>query len=190
MASLVLMALLLAMAGHSSATWCVCKDGLSDQVLQKALDYACGAGADCNPIHQSGPCFQPNTVRAHCSYAANSYFQKNRQQATACDFNGAATISASDPSISGCAYPATASASSTPTTTTPGTTTPVSGTTGTSTGNSPVMTNPNTGVLGGPNNGLGPSGMNTDMSDAGIRLPNAVFLCFSVVLAFSALVFW
>ncbi|KAL1531719.1 PLASMODESMATA CALLOSE-BINDING PROTEIN 1 [Salvia divinorum] len=180
MAAFLLTALLLSVAGHSSAMWCVCKDGLSDQVLQKALDYACGAGADCNPIHQNEPCFQPNTVRAHCSYAANSYFQKNRQQSTACDFAGAASAVSSDPSISGCSYPATASAS------TPTTTTPVSGTTG----NSPGMTNPNTGVLGNP--GVGPSGMNTntDMSDAGIGLSCAVFSCFSAVLAFSALVFW
>ncbi|XP_047944509.1 PLASMODESMATA CALLOSE-BINDING PROTEIN 3-like [Salvia hispanica] len=188
MAALVLMVLLLAITGHSSASWCVCKDGLSDTVLQKALDYACGAGADCNPIHQNGPCFQPNTVKAHCSYAANSYFQKNRQQPTACNFEGAATISASDPSISGCTYPATASSSTTPTTGTPGTVTPVSGTTG----NSPGMINPSTGggVLGG-NPGLGPSGMNpnTDLSDAGIRLSNAFFHCFCVVIAFSALVF-
>ncbi|KAL1553448.1 PLASMODESMATA CALLOSE-BINDING PROTEIN 2 [Salvia divinorum] len=183
MAALVLMALLLAITGHSSASWCVCKDGLSDTVLQKALDYACGAGADCNPIHQNGPCFQPDTVKAHCSYAANSYFQKNRQQATACNFEGAATISASDPSISGCTYPATASSS-----TTPGTVTPVSGTTG----NSPGMINPSTGggVLGG-NPGISPSGMNpnTDLSDAGIRPSNAFFLCFSVILTFSTLVF-
>lgn len=79
------------------ATWCICKDG-SDAVLQKTLDYACGAGADCNPTHQTGPCFNPNTVRAHCSYAVNSYFQKNRQLPTACDFSGTATIVTSDPS--------------------------------------------------------------------------------------------
>ncbi|KAH6781637.1 plasmodesmata callose-binding protein 3 [Perilla frutescens var. hirtella] len=184
MSALVFMALLLATAGHSSASWCVCKDGLGDAALQKTLDYACGAGADCNPTHQSGPCFQPNTVRSHCSYAVNSYFQKNRQQPTACDFSGTAIISTSDPSTAGCAYPATATSATT--TTAPGTTTPVIGTTG----NSPMVTNPNTGVLGGSNNGLGPSGMNTDMSDAGIRLSNIISLCLSVVLTFSALVFW
>lgn len=80
------------------ASWCICKDGLGDAALQKTLDYACGAGADCNPTHQSGPCFNPNTVRAHCSYAVNSYFQRNRQLPTACDFSGTATIVNSDPS--------------------------------------------------------------------------------------------
>lgn len=82
-----------------AATWCVCKSGVSDPVLQKALDYACGAGADCNPIHQNGVCFNPNTVKAHCDYAVNSYFQKKGQAQGSCDFAGAATISTSDPSM-------------------------------------------------------------------------------------------
>ncbi|KAL0384902.1 UNVERIFIED_CONTAM: plasmodesmata callose-binding protein 2 [Sesamum radiatum] len=190
MAALVFVALLLAMAGHSSATWCICKEGLSDAALQKTLDYACGAGADCNPTHQSGPCFNPNTVKAHCNYAVNSYFQRNRQQPTACDFSGTATIVTSDPSTAGCMYPASASA----TTTTPGTTTPTTTVSGTPTttvqGGSPIVNTPNTGVLGGANNGLGPSGMNTDMSDGGIRLPTNILLFSSVILTLSSLLFW
>lgn len=79
------------------AAWCACK-GLSDAVLQKTLDYACGAGADCNPIHQNGPCFNPNSVRAHCNFAVNSYFQKKGQAAGSCDFSGTATVTATDPS--------------------------------------------------------------------------------------------
>ena len=79
------------------ANWCVCKDG-SDQILQKTLDYACGAGADCNPIHQNGACFNPNTVRAHCNYAVNSFFQRKGQSAATCDFAGTATVVTSDPS--------------------------------------------------------------------------------------------
>ncbi|KAK4427867.1 plasmodesmata callose-binding protein 2 [Sesamum alatum] len=189
--ALVFVALLLAMAGHSSATWCICKDG-SDAVLQKTLDYACGAGADCNPTHQGAPCFNPNTVRAHCSYAVNSYFQKNRQQPTACDFSGTATIVTSDPSTAGCMYPASASA----TTTTPGTsttpTTTVSGTpTTTVPGGSPMVNTPTTGVLGGANSGLGPSGMNTDMSKGGHRLPTSILLFSSMILTLSStLLFW
>ncbi|CAN1795884.1 PLASMODESMATA CALLOSE-BINDING PROTEIN 3 [Linum perenne] len=71
---------------------------MPDAVLQKTLDYACGAGADCNPTHQNGPCFLPNTVRAHCSYAVNSYFQKKGQSQGSCDFSGTAAVSSSDPS--------------------------------------------------------------------------------------------
>lgn len=75
----------------------MCKD-VGESVLQKTLDYACGAGADCNPIRQNGPCFQPNTVRAHCNYAVNSYFQRKSQAQDSCNFAGTATLSASDPS--------------------------------------------------------------------------------------------
>ncbi|CAN0871083.1 PLASMODESMATA CALLOSE-BINDING PROTEIN 3 [Linum grandiflorum] len=95
-----------------ACTWCVCKD-MPDAVLQKALDYACGAGADCNPTRQNGQCFLPNTVRAHCSYAVNSYYQKKGQSQGSCDFSGAATLSTSDPSVTGCSYPSSGSGSNT-----------------------------------------------------------------------------
>lgn len=173
MAAFLLAFLLLAMAApHSSGTWCVCKEGLSDAALQKTLDYACGAGADCNPIHQSAPCFNPNTVRAHCSYAVNSYFQRYRQAPIACDFSGTASIVTSDPSTGGCVFPATASAA----TSTPGTTTNPNG-------GSPLVTTPSTGTTGGANTGLGPSGVNNDNSVAVILVPRYIIFCFSVILA-------
>lgn len=81
------------------ATYCICKDGLSDQALQKSLDYACGAGADCTAILQNGPCFQPNTVKDHCSYAVNNYFQRKGQVQGSCDFSGTAMPSQSPPGI-------------------------------------------------------------------------------------------
>lgn len=82
----------------AGAQWCTCKTGLSDQALQKTLDYACGAGADCTPILQNGACFQPNTVRDHCTYAANSYFQRKGQAAGTCDFSGTCSVTTTDPS--------------------------------------------------------------------------------------------
>ncbi|XP_075505068.1 PLASMODESMATA CALLOSE-BINDING PROTEIN 2-like [Primulina tabacum] len=175
MADLLFMVLFLAMAGYSSATWCICRDGISDAVLQKTLDYACGAGADCGPTHQNGPCFNPNNVRAHCSYAVNSYFQRNRQAPGACDFTGTAVVINSDPSTAGCTYPASASATSvTPVTTT--------------NGGSPLVTTSPNGVLGGSNNGLRPSGFNTDVNDGGnTQLRKSITS--SVMLAFSGLVF-
>ncbi|CAJ1975422.1 unnamed protein product [Sphenostylis stenocarpa] len=149
--------LLLGFTTSSSATWCVCKDG-SDTILQKTLDYACGAGADCNPLHQNGPCFQPNTVRAHCNYAVNSYFQRKGQAQGSCDFAGTATVTASDPSTAGCSYPASASTAGTATPT--GTTTASSGTS-----SSPYSSTPG-GVLGGIGNGMGPSGVGTNTDDS------------------------
>jgi len=79
------------------ATYCICKDGVGDTQLQKSLDYACGAGADCTQIIQNAPCYQPNTVKDHCSYAVNSYFQKKGQAVGSCDFSGTAMTSATPP---------------------------------------------------------------------------------------------
>ncbi|KAG6507662.1 hypothetical protein ZIOFF_033013 [Zingiber officinale] len=88
------------------AAWCVCRSDMSSNVLQKALDYACGAGADCSPITQNGACYNPNTVLAHCSYAVNSYYQRKAQAQGSCDFSGSATLSSTDPGSNGCTYPA------------------------------------------------------------------------------------
>ncbi|KAM2399236.1 hypothetical protein ACFXTH_035823 [Malus domestica] len=38
MAALLYIVILLALTGHSSATYCVCKDGVGDATLQKALE--------------------------------------------------------------------------------------------------------------------------------------------------------
>ncbi|KAL2482067.1 PLASMODESMATA CALLOSE-BINDING PROTEIN 3 [Forsythia ovata] len=163
MAGLVFLLLILAMAAHSSATWCICKGGVSDALLQKTLDYACGNGADCSAIRQNGACFNPNTVRTHCNYAVNSYFQRKAQAPSSCDFAGTASIIKSDPSTAGCVYPTSTSASTstppatpsvTPATATPSTTTspnvgsPIvttpSPTTTTPNGGSPLVTTPST----------------------------------------------
>ncbi|KAI4368943.1 hypothetical protein MLD38_017443 [Melastoma candidum] len=125
-AFILLSLLLLAISTPSGATYCLCKTGVSDQVLQKAIDYACGSGADCSPILQNGACYSPNTVKNHCDYAVNSYFQKKGQVNGSCDFAGSATPSASAPTeATGCVFPASsqAAATSTGTGTTPSTTT-------------------------------------------------------------------
>jgi len=80
------------------ASWCVCKTGLSDTVLQATLDYACGNGADCNPTKPKQSCFNPDNVRSHCNYAVNSFFQKKGQSPGSCNFDGTATPTNSDPS--------------------------------------------------------------------------------------------
>jgi hypothetical protein len=71
---------------------------LSDKLLQGTLDYACGHGADCEPLRPGGHCHDPDTLLAHCSYAANSYLQSKKD--AACDFNGTAALSSMDPSTS------------------------------------------------------------------------------------------
>ncbi|KAI9111559.1 hypothetical protein K1719_017249 [Acacia pycnantha] len=143
MVLLVYIVLLLALTGHSSALYCVCKDGVGDQALQKALDYACGAGADCTPLLQNGACYNPNTLKDHCCYAVNSYFQKKGQAQGSCDFSGVATITQTAPaSSSGCVYPSSASSSiGTGTSTTP-TTSPTTGIIGTTPSSTTTSTTP------------------------------------------------
>ncbi|XP_076881521.1 PLASMODESMATA CALLOSE-BINDING PROTEIN 1-like [Bidens hawaiensis] len=144
-ATLLLSLLIFSMATHTSATWCVCKKGGDDKVLQQAIDYACGNGADCTQTHQGGKCFNPDTIMDHCNYAVNSYFQNKAQAPGSCDFKGAATVVTSDPSSNGCTFPTSAS--------------------GTGTANTRSPTNINGGLVGA----MGPSASN-DVSHGGVRL--------------------
>ncbi|KAL8137660.1 hypothetical protein V2J09_003661 [Rumex salicifolius] len=138
MAAFLFISLFLGMAGYTSAAYCVCKDGVGDTYLQKNIDYACGNGADCTAIIQNGACYQPNTLKAHCDYAVNNYYQKKGQVTGSCDFSGSATVTATLPSTvaSGCTYAASSSqvngtptTAGTSTTTTTGTPTTTTGTT-------------------------------------------------------------
>ncbi|KAK9066584.1 hypothetical protein SSX86_013907 [Deinandra increscens subsp. villosa] len=170
MAVQLLLLLIFSMVAHSSGTWCVCKKGGNDKVLQMALDYACGNGADCTQTHQGGKCYNPDTVLDHCNYAVNSYFQAKSQAPGSCDFNGAAMVTTTDPSSNGCSYPSSASGGTSGSgTNSPGNTRTPSSTSVTAGGTttSPYGNNPtNTGVLGGGyGNGMGPGvGVNTDVS--------------------------
>lgn len=188
MTTVVFVLLFLALAGHSSATWCVCKQG-DEKTLQKALDYACGAGADCNPLHQGQACYNPNTVKDHCDYAVNSFFQKKGQAAGTCDFAGCATVVTSDPSKSGCSYPSSASSSSSSSSSNSGSSTST-GMNG-SNGNNPLVTTPTgSGVLGGVNSGMGPSGSSLDNENsAGILQQKSSLLSFCMSILVSSLVF-
>lgn len=82
----------------AAVSWCISRSMASERVLQKALDYACGAGIDCAPILPGGVCYLPNTVQSHAAYAFNSYYQMNGKAPSSCDFSGLATVASSDPS--------------------------------------------------------------------------------------------
>lgn len=79
------------------ANYCVCKDGFADTLLQHNIDYACGNGADCTGILQNGPCYNPNTIKDHCSYAVNSYYQRKASTGATCDFSGTASLTSTPP---------------------------------------------------------------------------------------------
>jgi len=84
--------------GPEYALWCVARPTVPEPMLQRAMDYACGTGGDCNPIRPNGPCFVPNTLVAHASYAFNSYWQRTKILGGTCDFGGTAMIITVDPS--------------------------------------------------------------------------------------------
>ncbi|KAJ0100374.1 hypothetical protein Patl1_20774 [Pistacia atlantica] len=86
------------------ALWCVAKPSVPDPIIQEAMNYACGSGADCDTIESSGPCFEPNTVYAHASYAFNSYWQRNKVAGGTCSFGGTAMLVTVDPSHDGCHF--------------------------------------------------------------------------------------
>lgn len=89
---------------HIYAVWCVAKPTVPDSIIQVAMDYACGAGANCKPIQPNGVCYQPDTLLAHASYAFNSYWQKRKEAGGTCDFGGTAMLVTVDPSYNGCHF--------------------------------------------------------------------------------------
>ncbi|KAM5580426.1 glucan endo-1,3-beta-glucosidase 1-like [Rosa sericea] len=86
--------------------WCIADEQTPDDELQAAIDWACGGGggADCSKIQMNKPCFFPNTLKDHASYAFNSYFQKFKHKGGSCYFKGAAMITELDPSHGPCKY--------------------------------------------------------------------------------------
>ncbi|WVZ66609.1 hypothetical protein U9M48_015801 [Paspalum notatum var. saurae] len=194
----VVAAVLLLSSTLAASQWCVCRQDAQQAMLQKTIDYACGSGADCTAIHENGACYNPNTVPAHCSWAANSYYQNNKAKGATCDFTGTAALTTTDPSSSGCSYPTSASAAGTmtPTTTggtmggTPGTLTPGMGT-GTGTGTGTTGTGMGTGTTTGTGtglSGLGPTGTGMDTA-AATGLPLRADLAAALVALLSAIAF-
>ncbi|OEL19349.1 hypothetical protein BAE44_0019633 [Dichanthelium oligosanthes] len=84
--------------------WCVANPKVASAVVQTAMDYACGSGADCGMAAPGGPCYLPDTLMAHASYAFNSYWQRTKAAGGTCDFAGAAMLVTKDPSYDGCRY--------------------------------------------------------------------------------------
>lgn len=83
----------------STQLWCVAKNNAEDAALQGALDWACGpGGADCSPIQQGGPCYDPSDVQTMASYAFNDYFLKNGLTDDGCNFGNNAAVTSLNPS--------------------------------------------------------------------------------------------
>ncbi|KAL5581577.1 hypothetical protein UlMin_014019 [Ulmus minor] len=89
-------------SGHQKPkfpVWCVAKPTVPEPIIQEALDYACGSGADCKSIEINGPCYHPASLVSHASYAFNSYWQNTKVAGGTCDFGGTAMLVTDDPII-------------------------------------------------------------------------------------------
>ncbi|XP_051117933.1 glucan endo-1,3-beta-glucosidase 2-like [Andrographis paniculata] len=89
----------------TNQTYCIPKDGVDVKMLQAALDWACGPGkVDCSSMKQGQPCYEPDTVFAHATYAFDAYYHQMEMASGSCDFNGVATITTTNPSHGSCIF--------------------------------------------------------------------------------------
>lgn len=88
-------------------TYCVAKKDADKKMLQAALDWACGPGkVNCSVMLQGEPCYEPDTVVAHATYAFDSYYHRMAMADGTCNFNGVATVTTTNPSRDdGCTFP-------------------------------------------------------------------------------------
>ncbi|KAE8665053.1 Glucan endo-1,3-beta-glucosidase 4 [Hibiscus syriacus] len=93
--------------GNSTSVFCVEKDDASEDKLQDGLNWACGQGkTNCSVIQSGQPCYLPNSIKNHASYAYNDYYQKTHSVGVGgtCDFDGTATVTTDDPSYRSCMF--------------------------------------------------------------------------------------
>lgn len=91
--------------GNSSGVFCVARPDASSDTLLDGLNWACGQGmANCTPIQLGQPCYNPNTLVNHASYAYNDYYQRTHSSGGTCDFSGTAMINSTDPSYGSCIF--------------------------------------------------------------------------------------
>ncbi|PWA60893.1 O-Glycosyl hydrolases family 17 protein [Artemisia annua] len=91
--------------GNDTTSWCIASPNATEADLRNGLDWACSSGnVDCSPIQPSQPCFQPDSIVSHASYAFNSYYQQNGATDIACSFGGAGFKTNQNPSYDNCLY--------------------------------------------------------------------------------------
>ncbi|KAF5186840.1 Glucan endo-1,3-beta-glucosidase [Thalictrum thalictroides] len=85
--------------------FCVAKPDADPTALKAGLDWACGQGqANCSAIQDGQPCFEPNDIHNHSSYAYNDYFQRKQSSGGTCNFDGTATTTTINPSHGSCIF--------------------------------------------------------------------------------------
>ncbi|KAK4777789.1 hypothetical protein SAY87_017976 [Trapa incisa] len=98
---------------NSTGEFCVAKADADTDKLQDGLNWACGPGqANCSAIQQGQPCYEPNTVVNHASYAYNDYYQRMHSSGGTCDFQGTAMLTTADQSTGSCIFTGSSNTSS------------------------------------------------------------------------------
>lgn len=95
------------LAVENKGVWCVANEKATDAKLQANIDWCCsddGGFRDCTAINPGGPCFEPNTVRDHASFAMNLYFQNLGGTPAQCNFRGTGSLVYTDPSHGACVF--------------------------------------------------------------------------------------
>ncbi|XP_037432196.1 glucan endo-1,3-beta-glucosidase 8-like [Triticum dicoccoides] len=91
---------------YLSRTWCALNPKASRDDLNKLLgakiDYAC-SNADCTTLGYGSSC-NGMDARGNASYAFNAYYQTQSQEDEACDFQGLALPTQTDPSTATCNF--------------------------------------------------------------------------------------
>jgi hypothetical protein len=91
---------------YLSRTWCALNPKASRNDLGKLLgakiDYAC-TNADCTPLGYGSTC-NGMDAKGNASYAFNAYYQAQSQKDEACDFQGLALPTETDPSTAACNF--------------------------------------------------------------------------------------
>ncbi|KAI3847664.1 hypothetical protein MKX03_008842 [Papaver bracteatum] len=85
------------LASDEKTTYCVAKPfGVDENVLLSALNWVCGK-VDCSRLLQGQPCFEPDTVSAHASYAFKEYYYQSGRLTVA-------MVTTTDPSHGNCTF--------------------------------------------------------------------------------------
>lgn len=82
--------------------WCVINQNTDLTQLQANLEYACDHG-DCTATYPGGSCSNL-TIEGNASYAFNNYYQYNDQATGACNFQGLAEVTTTNPSTGTCQF--------------------------------------------------------------------------------------
>ncbi|URD97561.1 X8 domain [Musa troglodytarum] len=82
--------------------WCIANPSLDPSAVANHMKVACNV-ADCTTLFYGGSC---NAIgeKGNISYAFNSYYQLQKQDARSCNFDGLGMVTFLDPSIGDCRF--------------------------------------------------------------------------------------